>query len=161
PEESVAATYSQGSLRVTVPYAALHNGPGKLTVEVLDPEEKVLARAERQVEITTGKGQWRGELKPASAPAVGELVWQRLRYRFEYDGQKDAALEGTESISEILRRPVMHILGQQSYLSGGPAAVRVIATDSNNQPIAGSNSVRIELLIPDQKPRVLFTGSLN
>ena len=58
--------------------------------------------------------------------------------------------------------PVVHILGQQSYLTGGQAAVRVIVTDSKNEPIAGPSSVRIELS-PEgrKKPRVLFTGRLN
>src|SRR5260370_35032301 len=70
-------------------------------------------------------------------------------------------MHGTESISQILRTPVMHVLGQQSYLTGGPAAVRVILTDSKNEAIAGPSSVRIELAAPDQKPRVLFTGRLN
>jgi len=37
----------------------------------------------------------------------------------------------------------------------------VIVTDSKNEPIAGPGSVRIDFLVPDQKPRVLFTGRLN
>ena len=81
-------------------------------------------------------------------------MWHRLRYRFAYAIATDAAIEGTESISQILRTPVIHILGQQSYLTGGPAAVRVIVTDSKNEAIAGPGSVRIELMAPaDQTPR--------
>src|SRR5262249_51188567 len=64
-------------------------------------------------------------------------------------------------ISQILRTPVVHILGQQSYLSGGPAAVRVIVTDSKNEVIAGAGTVRIDLATSDHKARVLFTGLLN
>jgi len=55
----------------------------------------------------------------------------------------------------------VHILGQQSYLSGGAAAVRVIVTDSSSEVIAGAGTVRIELAIANQKPRVLYTGPLN
>jgi acetyl esterase/lipase len=55
----------------------------------------------------------------------------------------------------------MHILGQQSYLTGGPAAIRVILTDSKNEAIAGQSSVNIDLVTPDSSPRVLFTGRLN
>ena len=161
PDESPVATYSDGALRVTIPYRAPHNGPGQLTVEILDPEDKVLGHAERRVDVGAGRGQWREELRLATAPAVETLVWHRLRYHFAYDDQKDAALQGTESISQILRTPVVHILGQQSYLAGGPAAVRVIVTNSSDQPIAGPSSVRIELLPPDKKPRVLFNGPLN
>src|SRR5213078_4584189 len=82
-------------------------------------------------------------------------------YRFEYNDDKDTALEGTESISQILRTPVVHILGQQAYLSGGEAAVRVIVTDSKNEIIGGYGTVRIELLAADVKPRLLYTGKLN
>ncbi len=85
----------------------------------------------------------------------------RIRYRFTYSGSAEAALGGTESISQILRMPVVHILGQQSYLSGGQAAVRVVVTDSKNDPIAGPGWLRIELSPPGQNARVLFTGRLN
>ena len=71
-------------------------------------------------------------------------------------------IEGTESISQILRTPVIHILGQQSYLTGGQAAVRVIVTDSKNEIIAGRGSVRIELLVADAKPQArVFCGPVE
>src|ERR1019366_7038640 len=78
-----------------------------------------------------------------------------------YADQQDPAVQGTESISEILRTPVVHILGQQSYLTGGAAAVRVIVTDSKNDAIAGPGSVRILLMAPADRPRTLFPGPLN
>jgi hypothetical protein len=53
--DALAATYSRGSLRVTIPYRAPHAGTGQLRVEILDPEERVLARSERRVEIAGGK----------------------------------------------------------------------------------------------------------
>ncbi len=155
------ATYTRGVLRVTIPYHAEHSGNGKLTVEVLEPEDKVLGRTERILAVGEGNGRWQEEIRIDRALAVDDLVWYRVRYRYEYDGQKSAALEGTESISQILRTPVVHILGQQSYLSGGPAAVRVIVTDSRNEVIAGAGMVRIELAVGDRKPHVLFTGRLN
>src|SRR6266436_6764871 len=159
--KTAVVTYSRGVLHVSIPYHAVHAGDGKLTVEVLDPEDKVLGRAETQVAIGKGYGRWQEAIRLDKALGVDDLVWHRVRYRYEYDGGKDAALEGTESISQILRTPVVHILGQQAYLSGGPAAVRVIVTDSKNEHIAGSGTVRIELMGPGQKPRALFTGRLN
>src|SRR6266853_899241 len=159
--EAVVATHSNGVLHVTIPYQAANAGMGQLTVEVLNPEDQVLGRSEERAEVAVGKGRWQEEIKLDKALAFDDLVWQRMRYRFEYVDKKDAPLEGTESIAQILRTPVVHILGQQSYLSGGRAAVRVIVTDSKNEPIAGPGSVRIDFLVPDQKPRVLFTGRLN
>ena len=155
------ATYSNGTLRVTIPFHGLHPGVGQLTVEVLDPEDAVLGRAERRVDAVAANGSWREEIQLAKPPSLDDLVWHRVRYRFIYADQKDAALQGTESISQILRTPVVHVLGQQSYLTGGPAAVRVIVTDSKNEAIAGPGSVRIDLMAPADHPRLLFTGRLN
>jgi hypothetical protein len=160
-DQTPVATYSSGVLHVAVPYQAAHTGAGSLTLEILDPEDLVVDRAERHVEVAEGKGQWQEDIKLEKPFALDDLVWHRLRYRFEYGDKRNAALEGTESISQILRRPVVHILGQQTYLTGSPAAVRVIVTDSQNEVIAGPGSVRIEILAQDRKPRILFTGRLN
>src|SRR6266576_1908851 len=158
---TAVVTYTRAVLHVTIPYHAVHSGDGKLTVEVLDPEDKVLGRAETQVAIGEGYGRWREDIRLDKALGVDDLVWHRVRYRYVYDDKKAVALEGTESISQILRTPVVHILGQQSYLSGGAAAVRVIVTDSKNEAIAGAGTVRIELAVGEQKPRALYTGRLN
>src|SRR5438046_1153406 len=101
--ESAAATYSHGALRVFIPYHVPHSGAGQLTVEVLDPEDKVLGRSEQRVDVNTGKGSWQDELKLTKAVGIDDLAWHRLRYRFAYSDQDDAALQGTESISQILR----------------------------------------------------------
>ena len=155
------ATYSHGILHVAIPYEATRAGAGRLTMEILDPEDRVLGRAEEPVNVTKGDGRWQQEVRLDSPLAMDDLVWDRMRYRFEYDDGMAGAIEGTESVSQILRTPVVHILGQQSYLTGGQAAVRVIVTDSKAEVIFGPGSVRIELSGNDQKPRVLFTGKLN
>src|SRR5258708_40014106 len=151
--KTAVVTYSRGVLHVSIPYHAVRAGDGRLTVEVLDPEDKVLGHAETQAAIGEGYGRWQEDIRLDKALGVDDLVWHRVRYRYEYDGGKVAALEGTESISEILRTPVVHILGQQAYLTGGAAAVRVIVTDSKNEAIAGGGSVRIALAGGGQKPR--------
>jgi len=158
--ELPVATYSRGSLHVTIPYRAPRAGAGQLTVEVLDPEDEVLARSERRVDVA-GNASWQEDLKLAKPLAIEDLAWHRLRYRFTYAGEKDAALYGAESIAQILRMPVIHILGQQSYMAGGEAAVRVVVTDSANETVAGASSLRIELTPPNQKTTILFTGRLN
>jgi uncharacterized protein YfaS (alpha-2-macroglobulin family) len=158
---SVSAIYSHGLVHATIPYVAPHFGAGQLTVEILDPEDQVLGRIDRPVDIDGAKGIWHADIKLTKALATDDLVWQRLRYQFVYSGEKEPAIKGIDSVSEILRMPVMHVLGQQSYLTGGAAAVRVIVTDSRNQLITGPASLRIELAPPGQKARVLFTGPLN
>ena len=159
--ETAGATYSHGVLHVAIPYRAAHAGAGQLIVEVLDPEDQVLGRTQRNVEVAEGKGRWQEEIKLDKPLPLDDVVWDRMRYRFEYSNGTDIALEGTDSISQILRTPVVHILGQQSYLTGGQAAVRVIVTDSKNEIIVGPGSVRIEFVAPGQKPLSLFAGKLN
>jgi uncharacterized protein YfaS (alpha-2-macroglobulin family) len=163
---SPVAIYSHGMLRLTIPYQALHPGAGRFTVEVLNPEDQAVGHAVQQVEITGRNGQLQSEVGLEKSLAIDDLVWHRVRYRFEYDDASKPDLEGTESISQILSRPVIHILGQQSYIAGGQAAVRVIVTNTKDEAISGRGSVQIELLDADDKPahdkpRVLFSGRLN
>lgn len=158
---SPGATYSRGLLHLTIPYRAEHAGAGELTLQVLDPDDRVLGRTQRHVDIVKGDGRWQDEIKLEKPLALEDMVWQRVRYRFEYEDRKLDAIEGTESVSQIIRMPVVHILGQQAYLSGGTAAVRVIVTDSQNEIIGGRGSVQIELLDGEKNRWPLFTGRLN
>jgi hypothetical protein len=91
---AVSATYWDGTLRVSIPFRAPHPGAGKLALELLNPEDEVLARVERPVDVTAGMAHWREQLQLAKPLAIEDLVWQRLRYRFTYDGSGRAAIEG-------------------------------------------------------------------
>lgn len=155
----VAITYARGVAHVAIPYQANRPGPGKLTIEILDPEDKVIARSESDTSIGAS-GAWQADLKLAAMP-VEDLVWHRLRYRFAYQDANQPPVESTDTISGILRMPVLRIVGQQTYLAGGSAAVRVVVTDTRNDAIEGSTSLQIELLAPEQKPRTLYSGKLN
>ncbi|HLY19559.1 MAG TPA: MG2 domain-containing protein [Bryobacteraceae bacterium] len=161
-DDAPAVTYTHGAVHAAIPYKSTRAGAGRLTVEILDPDDQPVGRAVERVTVDRGKGQWQPDIKLSKALGIDELAWHRLRYRFAYDGDaKEAAIEGTESISQILRMPVVHILGQQSYLTGGEAAVRVIVADSGNRVIPGASTVRIELLPEGKKPRLLYTGRVN
>jgi hypothetical protein len=157
--KSASATYSSGTLHVLIPYHAPHAGVGQLAIDILNPEDEVLAHSERRVSVTDTPATWQDDLRLKSLLPLEDVVWQRLRYRFSYSSSNAATVEGIASISEILRMPVIHILAQNSYLAGGQAAVRVIVTDSRNEPIPGGGSVRVEW--PGTPPKVLFAGSLN
>ena len=155
------ATYSRGVLRVAIPFHAAQAGLGRLTVEVLDPENHAIGRAERPAEVMKGASQFRAEMKLDKAVALDELVWHRVRYEFRYDDAKVEPMEGLESISDILRLPVLRVLGQRNYLAGSKAAVRVIVSDSKGQMIPGRGVVRIDLQAEGKERRTLFTGRLN
>src|SRR5690348_11914096 len=153
--------YSRGWLHLAIPFDAWRGGAGQLTLELLDPENQVVGRTERHIEVSRGKAWWREEIKVSKPLTLEDMVWHRVHYRFQYDGEKSASFEGIESVSRILHSPVVHILGQQSYVSGGPAAVRVIVTDSRDEFIAGLGTLRIELLESGKGPRTLFAGRLD
>jgi A-macroglobulin TED domain/Alpha-2-macroglobulin family/A-macroglobulin receptor binding domain/MG2 domain/Carboxypeptidase regulatory-like domain/Alpha-2-macroglobulin bait region domain len=159
--EQLAAVYARGNLSVTIPYHSTRSGSGRLVTEIIDPEDHVLGRVERTADISTGDSSWQQVIKPEKPLRFEDIVWQRLRYRFEYANNQAPAIEGIESISQILRRPVVHILGQTEYLAGSHAAIRAIVSDANNSDIAEPGTIRIELLIPDKTPRLLFSGRIN
>ena len=161
PSESATATYTNRTLHVVIPYDAPRSGAGQLAIEILDPEDNVLGRSERRIDLAAGQDRWKEDVQLIKALPLDDLVWHRVRYRFLYGAPGVNAIEGTESISQILRRPVVRVLGQQSYLAGGRAAVRVVVTDSKNDVIAGPASLRVELAKPGAQPVVLFTGRLN
>jgi uncharacterized protein YfaS (alpha-2-macroglobulin family) len=150
-----------GKLSVAIPYHSTRPGNGRLVTEILDPEDHVLGRTERTVDMAQGDGSWQQVLKPEKPLPFEDIVWQRLRYRFAYADNGAPAIEGIASISQILRRPVVHILGQTEYLAGSRAAIRVIVSDANNNDIAEPGMMRIDLLAPHQNARPLFSGQIN
>ncbi len=158
---SVSAAYVHGILRVSIPYSAPRTGEGSLLLEILDPEDRPAVSIDRHADSNAGLGSWNRELVLPKNLPFDELVWHRLRYRFTYANEKAAPIEGVTSISRILRLPVVHVLGQQSYLSGGAAAVRLIVNEADNETLVTSGSVQIELVHPGHKNQVLFTGTLN
>lgn len=156
-------SFEQGraSTSVAIPYDAPRAGAGQLTVEILDPEDEVVGRAEHSGTVAAGKGTWQETVKLVKLLPLDDLAWHRVRYRFAYADQRAGAIEATEPLSALLRAPVVHVVGQQSYLAGAQAAPRVIVSDSRNEVIPGSSTLRIELLIPNQKPKLVFGGALN
>ena len=56
--ETPGATYSHGVLHLSIPYRASHAGGGQLSIEVLDPEDKVLGRVQQEADAAEGKGRW-------------------------------------------------------------------------------------------------------
>ena len=155
------AIYQRGTLSLTIPYYSAHSGFGRLSVEILDPEDHLLSRTEKALEATGQEGIWRQEITPDKPIALEDLLWERIRYQFTFDGDADPAIEGTESISRILLRPVVRILGQTAYLAGSEAAIRIVVMDTENQEIHGKETVKVQLEVPEVKSETLFSGILN
>lgn len=156
-----SATYVHGVLQVDLPFTAPRSGEGKLIVELLDPEDRVISAANTAVHVQAGRGFRPQNLTVPDALPVDDLVWHRLRYRFAYAKEKNAALAGIVSVSKILRRPEVHVLDQRKYMSGGAAAVRLIVTETGDEKPIESGSVHIEIEQPGQNPLMLYAGALN
>jgi hypothetical protein len=156
-----SATFTHGVLSVAIPYHGARPGSGRLITEIVDPEEDILGRVERPVDITNNDGAWQESIVPAKRIAFEDLVWQRVRYRFEYTDKAIPAITGVESISRILRRPVVRMLGQTEYLAGSDAAIRLLVSDAGNDDAALTGAIHAELLIPHERARPLFFGRLN
>src|SRR5580704_12341391 len=89
---AVSATYAHGMVHAVVPYNATHDGSGDLKIEVLDPEDRVVAGVDTRVYVRAGRGFREQDLALRDAPPVEDLVWHRLRYRFAYVDERNAAL---------------------------------------------------------------------
>jgi hypothetical protein len=158
--QQLAATYRHGNLSIAFHYHAQNAGQGRLVAEILDPEGTSLGRVERSEAIEKGDGVFEETIAPEKPISFEDIVWQRVRYRFEYADSDLPAIEGIESISQILRRPVVRVLGQNEYMAGSRAAIRVIVSDTkSNSALTGT--LRIDLVAPDHDPYPLFSGTLN
>jgi hypothetical protein len=158
--EHLAATYQRGHLSLALTHSSMRPGSGLLTAEILAPEGNVLGRAERRIEVHSDHEALRLAIMPDKLISYEEIPWQRVHYRFIYDGDEKAFIDDLESTSEILRRPVVRVLGQSEYMAGSRAAIRVIVIDDKSgAPQVGS--LRVELQKEGGPRRLLFSGRLN
>ena len=161
---TISAVYFRDALAFSVPYEAAHSGEAELKLELLSPEDHVLGEVKRHKRVTEGSAVWNARMVLGERMAFDELVWQRARFTLRYENQTSPDLEETRSLSEILERPVMRVLGQRSYIAGAPAAMRVVVTGSSTGETAlmvKRGTVRIDLLDPDRAPKLLFAGELD
>ena len=161
---TISAVYFRDALAFSVPYETAHSGQAELKLELLSPEDHVLGEVKRHKRVTEGSAVWNARMVLGERMALDELVWQRARFTLRYENQTSPDLEEIRSLSEILERPVMRVLGQRSYIAGAPAAMRVIVAGSSAGETAlmvKRGTVRIELLDPSRAPKLLFAGELD
>src|SRR2546422_6645770 len=117
-DNELAAVYRNGSLEVNVP-----NEPGTannhtLSIEILDPNDKLVARVVRSVSPSDSRAL-RVTVPLDKSIALEDLAWDRLKINA-------GDLSKIVSLSEILRLPVVRIFAQRAYAAGSPASVRII-----------------------------------
>jgi len=161
---TISAVYLHNTLSLSVPYQAARSGEAELTVELLDPEDRILGQVKHRTRVTEGNAVWNARIALHEPMTLDELAWERLRYTLRFIDQSAPDLEEIHSLSEILERPVLRVLGQRSYIAGAPAAMRIIVSSSSAQQTTAlikRGTVRIELLAPNHGPKLLFTGVLD
>ena len=73
---AASIAYPRGTLKFDIPYQAPRAGAGRLSVELLDPEDRVLGRRARDIGAT--RCAWRTRSRWTT------LFWHRRRYRYAY-----------------------------------------------------------------------------
>jgi uncharacterized protein YfaS (alpha-2-macroglobulin family) len=162
--KKISAVYFHNSLSLSVPYQTAHSGEAELTLELLSPEDRVLGQVKHRTRVAEGSAVWNATMTLREAMRSDELIWQRLRYTLRYKNQSVPDQEEIRSLSEILERPVLRVLGQRSYIAGAQAAIRVIVASSRagqTTVTVRRGTVRIELLDPDHGAKLLFAGNLD
>lgn len=161
---TMSAVYAHDALALTVPFEAPRSGNVELVAEVLNPEDRVLGKAVLRERVMRGSALWNAEIALIEKVSLDEMVWERVSFTLRYADETKPAVEEIRPVAEILRRPVMRILGQRSYTSGAKAAMRVIVASSARDatPEAVSDgTVKIELLNGEHSERLLFEGRLD
>jgi uncharacterized protein YfaS (alpha-2-macroglobulin family) len=151
--DRLGATYRDGTLRVSVPYDETFARSRTLRVEILAPDDKLVAETTKAVTPSREAEPWEVSFNVDKNIPLEDLVWHRLRI-----GTGSTAK--VVSLSEILRLPVVRLLAQRAYAAGSRASVRVVAVDSKTgEPLRDS---RIKLdLVNGEAATALFDGSTD
>src|SRR5829696_8567876 len=133
--ETLSATYRDGTLRVSIPYDESVARRGSLRVEVLSPDDKIVAEATKPLASASETGPWNVSVSLAPKLSLEDLVWHRARI-------------GTKvvSLSEILRLPVVRLMAQRAYAAGSRASLRVVAAESKNGDPLRDSRIKLELV---------------
>lgn len=148
--DGLSAKYVEGTLRVSVPYDETVARSHALRVEILAPDDKLIAESTKNVAPSREAEPWEVSFTVDKNITLEDLVWHRLKI-----GTGPTAK--FVSLSEILHLPVVRVLAQRAYAAGSRASVRVIAVDSKNgEPLRDS---RIKLdLVNGEAATALFEG---
>lgn len=166
--KTISAVYAHNTLSFTVPYEAAHPGEAEFRLEVLNPEDRVVGQAEHRTHVAEGAGVWNVKVELREPMPLEELIWHRMRFTLRYSNQTAPDIEDIRSLSEILVRPVLHILAQRSYIAGTQVAMRVIVENTSHDQVfapAAHGTIRIELIDSNHESNrgaiLLFAGPLD
>ncbi|MEK6321529.1 MAG: MG2 domain-containing protein [Acidobacteriota bacterium] len=148
-DNELAAVYRNGLLEVNVPFDQGAAQTRALNLEILDPNDKLVARVVRSLSSSDNRAS-RVTIPLDKSVALEDLVWDRLKIT---TGDSSKIV----SISEILRVPVLRIFAQRAYAAGSTASVRVITADAKAGNPLRDSRVKLEL-VDGNRSTTLFTG---
>jgi len=148
-DDELAAVYRNGSLEVNLPAESTTANNRMLSIEILDPNDKLIAKAVRFVSPSDNRSL-KVTIPLDKSVALEDLAWDRLKFNIG-DSSKIV------SLSEILRVPVVRIFAQRAYAGGAPASVRIITVDSKAGNPLRDSRVKLEVVNGD-RATTLFTG---
>jgi uncharacterized protein YfaS (alpha-2-macroglobulin family) len=151
--DSLGATYLDGTLRVSVPYDDAVARSRTLRIEILAPDDKLIAETTKAVAPSREAEPWDVSFTVDKSIPLEDLVWHRLRI-----GTGSAAR--IVSLSEILHLPVVRLLAQRSYAAGSRASVRVVAVDSKTGGPLNNSHLKLDL-VNGEAATALFDGSTD
>src|SRR6185369_1319120 len=147
-DNELAAVYHRGSLEVIVPHDEGTARNKVLVLELVDPNDKLVAKTVRYA--SQDNRACKVTMPLDESLKIEDIAWDRLKMRVG-DSSKIV------SLSEILRVPVVRIFAQRAYAAGSPASVRIITTDSRSGNALRDTRVKLEL-INGEAASTLFTG---
>lgn len=141
----LAAIKIGNQLQVTIPSDELSAlEPTALLVEVLDPENKTIARQLLDPSEEKAEG-WKTKISLPTDLKQEDLFWYRLRYGFIEKGQTTIKNAKIQPISKIFHFPTVRILGQKELVSGANNSLRAVVIDGQSgQVLKGSISVTLD-----------------
>ncbi|HXF39245.1 MAG TPA: MG2 domain-containing protein, partial [Blastocatellia bacterium] len=147
-DNELAAVYHRGSLEVIVPHDEGTTRNKVLVLEIVDPNDKLVAKAVRYASPDNRASKVTIPLDDSLK--IEDIAWDRLKVRV---GDSSKII----SLSEILRVPVVRVFAQRAYAAGSPASVRIITADSRSGNPLRDTRVKLELMNGDSAT-TLFTG---
>src|SRR5208283_919787 len=98
---------------VLLPALFVGSGDVELVAEVLNPEDRAWGKAVLRQRVMRGPAEWNAVIALVEKVPLEEMVWERVRFTLRYADETKPAIEEIRPVAEILRRPVMRILGQR------------------------------------------------
>jgi hypothetical protein len=78
-DNELAAVYRNGQLELNVPYDEATARNHTLNLEILDPNDKPIAKLAKPISASRDKGSWKATIPIDKNVALEDLAWDRLK----------------------------------------------------------------------------------